>query len=141
MKKEEKVIHESRIGNINYLCRNSINLVNYSRGLAVRSINYIEIMTNFILGKWIVEEQQFGSDQAQYGHKVIETLSEALTQEFGRGFSVDSLERCRKFYIIYRDRFSAPVRKFIDEKPESLVQQFNYIFQTRNFFNASCVPG
>lgn len=32
------------------LCRNSIDLIRYARGLAVRQINIIEIMTNYALG-------------------------------------------------------------------------------------------
>ena len=125
MEKERNIKQENSIVDINSLCRNSIELVHYSRVLAVRSINYVEIMTNFILGKWIVEEQQFGSDRAQYGDKVIEKLSEALTQEFGRGFSVDSLTNFRKFYMTYKDKISESLmRKFVDQKSEPLVRKF-----------------
>ena len=121
MKKEENIKRESIVVDINSLCKNSIDLIHYSRNLAVRSINYVEIMTNFILGKWIVEEQQFGSDRAQYGDKVIEKLSEALTQEFGRGFSADSLINFRKFYMTYKDRIVETVfRQFNGEKSETV---------------------
>ena len=113
------------ISNINSLCRNSIDLVRYSRGLAVRNINYIEIMTNYALGKWIIEEQQNGSDRAQYGDKIIAKLSDALSKEFGRGFGFDSLNNCRKFYLIYRDRISSSVLKmFTEQKVETLFRLF-----------------
>jgi predicted nuclease of restriction endonuclease-like (RecB) superfamily len=70
----------------------------------VRQINIIEIMTNFALGRWIVEEQQNGQDRAQYGAHVIDRLSDALTAEFGRGFARESLRNVRKFYLVFRER-------------------------------------
>jgi len=80
------------------LCRNSIDLIRYARGLAVQHVNIIELMTNYALGRWIVEEQQNGADRAKYGAHVIDRLSEALTKEFGRGYSPDTLKNIRKFY-------------------------------------------
>ena len=126
MKNKEK---ETTVGsgaiNISSLCQNSIDLVRYARGLAVRNINYIEIMTNYALGKWIVEEQQNGSDRAQYGDRVIAKLSDALSKEFGRGFGFDSLKNSRKFYLTYRDRISELVlKKFTEQKSESLISFF-----------------
>lgn len=56
------------------LCRSSIDLIRYARGLAVRHVNIIELMTNYALGRWIVEEQQHGSDRAQYGARSIASL-------------------------------------------------------------------
>ena len=125
MKKKETAV-ESGASNITSLCRNSIDLVRYARGLAVRNINYIEIMTNYALGKWIVEEQQNGSDRAQYGDRVIAKLSEALSKEFGRGFGFDTLKNCRKFYLIYRNRIPASMlQEFTEQKSEPLVSLFH----------------
>ena len=95
---------EVAITNMESLCRNSIDLVRYARGLAVQSVNIVELMTNYALGCWIVEEQQKGQDRAQYGARVIERLAEALTQEFGRGYSRETLKNCRRFYLEYKDR-------------------------------------
>ena len=61
-------------------------------------------MTNYAIGRWIVEEQQNGQDRAKYGARVIEKLSEALTNEFGRGFSRETLKNCRRFYLEYKNR-------------------------------------
>lgn len=46
------------------LCRNSIELIRYSRSIVVQHINTVETMTYFVLGKWIIEEQQQGKDRA-----------------------------------------------------------------------------
>ena len=72
-----------------------------------------------------MEEQQQGESRAQYGKQVIKTLSDALTEQFGRGFSVDTLENARKFYLNYQDRISETMfRKFAVEKSEALFREF-----------------
>lgn len=69
---------------LNILCKNSIDLVEYARGLQQKRF--------YSIGRWIVEEQSQGESRAQDGQRVIKCLSEALTEQFGRGFSVDTLE-------------------------------------------------
>ena len=103
------------------LCRNSIELIRYARKYASNQINYTQLMTYYGLGYWIVEEQQSGEQRAGYGKKVIQTLSDALNAEFGKGFSVDTLENARKFYLNYQGRISGTLfRKFIKEKSDTL---------------------
>lgn len=103
------------------LCRNSIELIRYARKYASNQINYTQLMTYYGLGYWIVEEQQSGEQRAGYGKKVIQTLSDALNAEFGKGFSVDTLENARKFYLNYQGRISETLfRKFIKEKSDTL---------------------
>lgn len=79
--------------------RNSIALIQYARRIAASQINLVQLMTYYALGRWIVEEQQSGEHRAGYGKKVIQTLSNKLNAEFGKGFSVDTLENARKFYL------------------------------------------
>ncbi len=103
------------------LCRNSIDLIRYARGMAVQQINIIELMTNYALGRWIVEEQQNGQDRAKYGAHVIDRLAEALTAEFGRGYSRESLRNARKFYITFQDRISQTLfTEFAIEKSQTV---------------------
>ena len=49
---------DTEVSNIESLCRNSIDLIRYARGLVVQHINIIELMTYYALGKWIIEVQQ-----------------------------------------------------------------------------------
>lgn len=49
----------------------------------------------------IVEEEQNGKERAEYGKQILKGLSQQLTKEFGKGFSLSSLEQIRKFYLIY----------------------------------------
>lgn len=105
----------------NTLIRNSIGLIRYAREIAVHQVNLVQIVTYYALGYWIIEEQQSGQHRAEYGKQIIRTLSDALTAEFGKGFSVDTLENARKFYRVYQDRISETLlRKFTKEKSETL---------------------
>lgn len=110
---------------INDLCRNSIELVEYARSIAARQINLVQLMTFYAIGRWIVEVEQQGESRAKYGRQIIKNLSEAMNIQFGRGFSVDTLENARKFYQTYQDRISETVfRKFAVEKSETVFRLF-----------------
>lgn len=110
---------------INDLCRNSIELVEYARSIVARQINLVQLMTFYAIGRWIVEVEQQGKSRAKYGRQIIKNLSEAMNTQFGRGFSVDTLENARKFYQTYQDRISETVfRKFAVEKSETVFRRF-----------------
>jgi len=68
----------------------------------VRSVNSIMVQTYFELGKRIVEHEQEGKDYANYGEYLLESLSNELSNEFGKGYSKRNLELIRKFYITYK---------------------------------------
>ena len=55
----------------------------------------------WLIGQRIVEEEQQGQDKAQYGSRLIEDLSLALTADFGKGFSYANLYNCRQFYLTF----------------------------------------
>jgi len=74
------------------------NLIQFARAQIARSVNYTTVLANWELGRMIVEEEQTGSEKADYGAKLIESLSVSLTGLFGRGFSVPHLKFCRQFY-------------------------------------------
>ena len=54
-----------------------------------------------ILHANIIEDEQQGQYRAQYGKQVLKVLSERLTDRFGDGWSVETLDKCRKFYRVY----------------------------------------
>ncbi|MDE7438526.1 MAG: PDDEXK nuclease domain-containing protein [Muribaculaceae bacterium] len=76
------------------------SLVKKGRLEAYAAINQCMIATYWEIGKRIVEEEQRGKNRAQYGKKIIKTLSETLTLEFGEGFSPRYLRAFRQFYLI-----------------------------------------
>ena len=79
-------------------------LVQTARRTAATAVNSLQVVTNFEIGRMIVEHEQQGTRRAEYGKLVLKTLSERLKGEFGRGFSKRNLEYIRQFYLEYRDR-------------------------------------
>lgn len=84
-------------------------LILSARRTAARSVDTIQVFTNFKIGHLIVEREQGGKERADYGKRIIGRLSVGLTQEFGRGFSEDNLSRMRKFYLEYQDVMSPQI--------------------------------
>ena len=66
--------------------------------------NAITVLTSFLLGRYIVEQEQQGAERAKYGAKVLDSLSSYLTEEYGRGFSRSNVAGMRQFYMAYKDR-------------------------------------
>lgn len=97
------------------LFEKSKNLIDNARsGLGVIA-NTVTVYTSFLLGKYIIEEEQQGSERAKYGEKVLNQLSDYLTNEYGRGFSRSNLAGMRKFYLTYKDREDAIVQSKIGQ--------------------------
>jgi predicted nuclease of restriction endonuclease-like (RecB) superfamily len=68
----------------------------------VKQVNTVMVLTYFELGKQIVEQEQKGKEQADYGSFILAELSKKLTAEFGKGYSKRNLELIRKFYLTYK---------------------------------------
>lgn len=83
--------------NINPIFEEIKGLINTSRNRVYTAVNTEMLNLYWNIGKIIMEIQE-GNQRASYGKEVIEKLSKKLTNEFGKGFSVDNLERMRKFY-------------------------------------------
>ncbi|MEO5957095.1 MAG: DUF1016 N-terminal domain-containing protein, partial [Nitrospiraceae bacterium] len=75
-----------------------------ARKAVVRSVDTVQVLTSFEIGRRIVEQEQHGTRRAAYGKFVVEELAKRLTAEFGKGFSKSNLEYMRRFYTMYRDR-------------------------------------
>ncbi len=78
-----------------------VNLLEKSRRKLVSSVNHIMVLTYYEIGRILVEEEQEGSEKAEYAKSTIKNLSKRLLEEYGRGFSVRNLEQMRKFYLVY----------------------------------------
>lgn len=79
------------------------HIVRSARGMTYASINYAQVQANWLLGQRIVEQMQKGEEKAEYGAYVIKLASEALTEEFGKGFSITSIKSFRKFFLTFKD--------------------------------------
>lgn len=87
-------------------------LLLFAKEQTVQSINTTMLLTYFQIGKYIIEDEQKNKIRAKYASATLTLLSKKLTKDFSKGFSVDNLERFRKFYLSYENRISAtPSRK------------------------------
>ncbi|MBI5141306.1 MAG: DUF1016 domain-containing protein [Nitrospirae bacterium] len=80
------------------------SILDQARGNVVRSVNSNMVLAYWLIGREIVLELQGGEDRAEYGRKIVETLSAKLTKRYGKGFSTTNLWDCRQFYQAYAGR-------------------------------------
>ncbi len=88
------------------------------------------------IGEMIVEDEQGGKEKAKYCEEVLKELSAKLTGEFGKGFSVQNLERMKNFYLCYSISQTVSVKSDNYKKSSTLSVKFNlswshYIFLIR----------
>lgn len=88
--------------NVNFLKEIS-DLLEDARKQAKTAVNISMVYTYFEIGRRIYEEEQAGEDRAAYGKQLIKSLSEYLTANFGKGYSVGNLKNIRQFYRVYSE--------------------------------------
>jgi len=79
------------------------NHIDNARKKIQNSIDYEMLNAYWCIGRDIVEEEQKGQQRAEYGKKILKKLSIRLQAHYKRGFSVDTLEKARKFYVIFQE--------------------------------------
>jgi predicted nuclease of restriction endonuclease-like (RecB) superfamily len=94
-------------------------------------VDTFQVMTNFEIGRRIVEHEQKGAKRAAYGAELLKELSTRLTEEFGRGFSKSNLAAMRAFYLQWAERVSIFQTASGKLPPKE-------IFQTLSEKSASC---
>ena len=72
-----------------------------SRNQAYTAVNFTMVQAYWHIGRIIVEHEQEGSLRSGYGKSVLQELSHRLTEEFGKGFSVRTLQQMKKFYVMF----------------------------------------
>ena len=81
------------------------HIIDNARRQAYTAINQTMVEAYWKMGKRIVEEEQNGNVRAEYGKQQLKKLSETLTQEYGKGFSVNQLYYIRQFYVTFKGKF------------------------------------
>jgi len=69
-----------------------------ARAQVRQTVNTAMVQTYWHIGRMIVEDEQGGQKRAAYGKQVLSELAKRLSDEFGSGFSVQSLWKYRQFY-------------------------------------------
>lgn len=70
---------------------------------AYQAADTYQVVSNWLVGRRIVEQEQHGQERAQYGKHIVELASEALTAEFGKGYSIVNIKSFRKFYLTFNN--------------------------------------
>ena len=127
VKKEESIEKQLWKATDNLITNNFIvdikNILHKAKSSVYQIINTTMTKTYWEIGKRIVEEEQDGEQRAKYGKAIIKNLSDELTKEFGKGFSVANIKNMRQFYLAF-------------EKSQTVSSQFklsysHYIFLAR----------
>ncbi|MCR4733754.1 MAG: PDDEXK nuclease domain-containing protein [Treponema sp.] len=81
---------------------NSIGeLLESARSQIANTVNNIMIQVYWQIGKYIVEFEQNGKERAEYGKKLLQTISQDLTVRYGKGFSHSNINSMRKLYLTF----------------------------------------
>lgn len=65
---------------------------------AVKAINRMQTMRNWLIGYYIVEYEQHGKDRAEYGTQLLKKLEERVNRQ---GMTTTLFKWARKFYRLY----------------------------------------
>ena len=123
---------------MNILVKDIRELILTARKEVVHSVDLIQVLTNFEIGRRIVEHEQQGSERAEYGETILKELAASLTDEFGKGFSLTNLKLMRQFYFTYRERIGQTASGVfpLPQKSQTLSDQLQKSeTASRNFFS------
>ena len=109
------------------LLENISALLENARKKVVVTVNQTIVLTYFEIGRMIVEDEQGGANRAEYGKNLLKDLSVHLMARFGRGFSVENLDRMRFFFRTYSNTISSTAltnsTKQISSTPSAKLQK------------------
>ncbi len=78
--------------------------------IAAQGRIYNAVNSAMVQAYWEIGEQIYiacgENDRAEYGKGLLKYLSEKLTAEFGKGFTVANLRNMRQFYLAYQKRYT-----------------------------------
>ena len=81
------------------LLADSIKQINDKASSAAKSaVNQLMTLRNWVIGYYIVEYEQDGSDRAQYGSHLLKNLEKEINQ---KGMNYTLFKTCRQFYKVY----------------------------------------
>ena len=75
------------------------NIISTAKEHTYKTANLMIVVSNWLVGRRIVLQEQKGKDRAEYGKRIITIASQELTRSFGKGYAETTLKNYRKFYI------------------------------------------
>ena len=103
--------------NKNELFQKVVTILEKAKSNVVQSVNANMVTAYWLIGREIVLEIQSGKERADYGKKIVESLSEQLNKKYGSGFSITNLKYFRTFYLTFKDR----------KKSHPMGDEFNFL--------------
>ncbi len=76
-------------------------LIQQARQKVLQAADVAQVQTCWEIGHHIVEYEPGGASRADYGKRLLPSLAETLTVEFGRGFDITNLRHMRGFFLAF----------------------------------------
>jgi len=76
-------------------------IIRGARQRALQAVDAVQVQTCWLVGQHIVEFEQGGQARAAYGKRLLTTLADSLSNQFGKGFDVSNLRKMRMFYLTF----------------------------------------
>jgi predicted nuclease of restriction endonuclease-like (RecB) superfamily len=92
-----------------------VSLLETARRTSARAVNAVMTATYWEIGRRIVEIEQAGAAQAEYGEELVKRLAADLTARFGRGFSWRNVYQMRAFHLAYPQILQTAPAKSLSE--------------------------
>ena len=83
------------------LYRQVREILDGARNRVARSINVEMTRAYWQIGQAIVEREQHGKERADYGARLLESLSQQLTTDGLKGFNLTNLKYMRQFFLLF----------------------------------------
>lgn len=85
----------------NALLQEIRDILEQARQKVATAVNSAMVFAYWEIGKRIVEEEQRGSERAEYGTYLLKELAKNLSSDFGKSFDARELRRIRQFYLSF----------------------------------------
>ena len=107
----------------NSFFENIAQIIERARKHVGRTADMTMCVTNFEIGRLIIEEEQGGKARAEYGKALLKELSSFLRVRVGRGYSETNLRNARKFYRTYVPSIQQLITAKLKNGTNSQIQQ------------------
>lgn len=102
---------------------------------AVKAINRMQTMRNWLIGYYIVEYEQHGKDRAEYGTQLLKKLEERVNR---KGMTRNTFQSARNFYRMYPQIVeNFQINKSASMSSKSYMDTTNSISNTESVDNQS----
>lgn len=103
------------------LYQDACAIIEQARKQAYHAINVSLTLRNWLLGERIAKDELDGAERAKYGKRVIASLAQDLTAQYGKGFDKSTLYRYLLFYRLFPEKVDAVRPQFTQDVSDGKV--------------------